>query len=292
MTTFARRFIGAAMLDAPTYEEVEADRSATPQALAVVLISSLAAGIGLKGADGGVAAVAFFATASVIGLLAWAAFALLALQIGARLLPTADTRVDAAQLLRRSALRQRRDSSRSLACCRVRRRRCSWSPGSGPSLPASSPFDRPPTIQAPPGPRRSARWAGRCRSWWRLSLVWSSVRRSRAFEVSSCRLDLTTTNALLGILAAVSVLEGIAVLGVFLGAALVYRRLMKTIDGIESRHVAPASVRVNAILDDIKSVTSTVKGETSRMNQLLDWILDAIGRRRERRDETRPTHVM
>ena len=100
MKTFTRRFIGAAMLDAPTYEEVEADRSATVQALAVVLISSLAAGIGLKGADGGVAAVAFFATASVIGLLAWAAFALVALQIGARLLPTADTRVDAAQLLR------------------------------------------------------------------------------------------------------------------------------------------------------------------------------------------------
>jgi len=88
------------MLDALTYEEIEADRSATPQALGVVLISSLAAGIGLKGADGGVAAVAFFVTASIIGLLAWAAFALLVLQIGARLLPTADTRVDAPQLLR------------------------------------------------------------------------------------------------------------------------------------------------------------------------------------------------
>lgn len=105
-------------------------------------------------------------------------------------------------------------------------------------------------------------------------------------------LDLTTTNVLLGILAAVSVLEAIAVLGVFLGAALVCRRLMNTIDGIESRHVAPASARVQAILDDIKSVTSTVKGETSRVNQLLDWILDALGRRRERRDETRPTHIM
>ena len=38
------------------------------------------------------------------------------LQIGARLLPTADTRVDAAQLLGRSALPQRRDSHKSLAC--------------------------------------------------------------------------------------------------------------------------------------------------------------------------------
>ena len=77
-----------------------------------------------------------------------------------------------------------------------------------------------------------------------------------------------------------------------LGAAFLYRRLMQTIDAIESRHVAPAGVRVNAILDDIKSVTSTVKDETSRINQLFDWILDAIGRRRERGDETRPTPVM
>ena len=104
--------------------------------------------------------------------------------------------------------------------------------------------------------------------------------------------DLTTTNVLLGIMAAVSVLEAIAVLGVCLGLAFVYRRLVQAIENVETRHVAPATARVNAILDDVKSVTSTIKGETSRMNQLLDWILDAIGRRRERRDEARPTHVM
>jgi len=100
MTTFARRVLGAAMLDARIYEEVEADPSATPQAFAVVLMSGLAAGIGLRGADGGAAAIAFAATACVIGLLAWAAFALVALQVGARLLPTPETRVDAGELLR------------------------------------------------------------------------------------------------------------------------------------------------------------------------------------------------
>jgi len=105
-------------------------------------------------------------------------------------------------------------------------------------------------------------------------------------------LDLTTTNVLLGIMAAVSVMEAIAVLGVLLGAAFVYRRLIQTIDGIETRHVAPATARVNDILDDIKSVTSTVKDETGRMNQLLEWVLDAIGRRRERREATSPTRVM
>jgi hypothetical protein len=98
--TFFRRLIGAAMLDAGTYEEVEADRSATPQALAVVVFSSLAAGIGAKGMNGGSATLAFFASASVIALLTWAAWALVTFEIGSHLLPTPDTRVDPGELLR------------------------------------------------------------------------------------------------------------------------------------------------------------------------------------------------
>src|ERR1700682_1099319 len=53
--TFVRRLVGAAMLNAGTYEEVEADRSAMPQALGVVVLASLAAGIGAKGLSGGAA---------------------------------------------------------------------------------------------------------------------------------------------------------------------------------------------------------------------------------------------
>jgi hypothetical protein len=41
--TFIQRLIGAATLDGRTYEEVEADRTATGQAGLVVLLSSLAA---------------------------------------------------------------------------------------------------------------------------------------------------------------------------------------------------------------------------------------------------------
>jgi hypothetical protein len=98
--TFVRRLVGAAMLDVGTYEDVEADRAATPQALAVIVFSSLAAGIGARGASGGAATLAFFATASVIALMMWAAFALLTFEVGARILPTSDTRVDVGQLLR------------------------------------------------------------------------------------------------------------------------------------------------------------------------------------------------
>jgi hypothetical protein len=104
--------------------------------------------------------------------------------------------------------------------------------------------------------------------------------------------DLTTTNVLLGIMAAVSVLEALAVVGVFLAAFLVYRRVMQVVGSIEERQVAPAVARVNAILDDVKGVTSTVRQETGRIDRLLDWVLDAIGRRRHRASQDPSPQVM
>jgi hypothetical protein len=92
--------IGAAMLDSATYEEVEADAAATTQALVIVVLSSLAAGIGARGALGSSAALAFFARASVIVLILWAGFALLTFEIGSRILPTPETRTDVGELLR------------------------------------------------------------------------------------------------------------------------------------------------------------------------------------------------
>ena len=54
MATFTERMIGAARLDVGTYEEVEADAGATGQAMAVVILSSIAAGIGAgRGVPGG-----------------------------------------------------------------------------------------------------------------------------------------------------------------------------------------------------------------------------------------------
>jgi hypothetical protein len=100
LVTFLRRLSGAALLDAATYEEIEADPSATPQAFAVVVLSSLAAGIGLNGARGAEATLAFFVVASVLALAAWGTFALITLHVGYRMLPAAGTRSNAGELLR------------------------------------------------------------------------------------------------------------------------------------------------------------------------------------------------
>jgi hypothetical protein len=88
------------MLDVATYEEVEADRRATPHALAIVLLSSLAAGIGASGSRGASDTVAFVAGASMIAVITWAAFAVMLFQVGGSILPDRATRVDVGELLR------------------------------------------------------------------------------------------------------------------------------------------------------------------------------------------------
>ena len=99
-TMFFHRLAGAAMLDANTYEEIEADRTAMPQAFAVVLLSSLAAGIGARGAWGSAATLSFFALASAAALATWFTFALLTFHIGSRVLATPETHVDVREMLR------------------------------------------------------------------------------------------------------------------------------------------------------------------------------------------------
>jgi hypothetical protein len=96
--SLTQRVIGALALDAAIYEEVEADPSATGQALGIVLLSSVAAGIGSRGIGGTTFGGVLFI--AIVSLLAWAAWALVVFQIGGRLMPESTTRSDVGELLR------------------------------------------------------------------------------------------------------------------------------------------------------------------------------------------------
>ena len=92
--------------------------------------------------------------------------------------------------------------------------------------------------------------------------------------------DLTTTNALLGIMALVSVLEALALIALLGGGLLLYRRMTRLIAGIEARQIAPVTARVNAILDDVKGVTSVVRQVTTGAETGVRWGLARLLRRR------------
>ena len=92
--TFVQRMIGAARLDTRAFEEVEADRTATTQALAVVVLSSVAGGVVVG--DG----VRGLVVGTLAGLLGWVIWAWLIYMIGTRWLPEPGTTADTGELLR------------------------------------------------------------------------------------------------------------------------------------------------------------------------------------------------
>tara|TARA_B100000586_G_C19911873_1_gene343533 strand:+ start:39 stop:560 length:522 start_codon:yes stop_codon:yes gene_type:complete len=94
-SVFVDRIIRACKLDITLYEEVEADKSATFQAALVVVLSSLAAGIG---------AISLgsynFIMPAILSLISWYIWAYLIYLIGAKLFPEENTKADHGELLR------------------------------------------------------------------------------------------------------------------------------------------------------------------------------------------------
>jgi hypothetical protein len=96
MANFQDRIIRAAKLDVNLYEEVEADKTAMGQAMGVVVLSSLAAGIGSISAAG----LNGIITGTIAALIGWYIWAYLTYFIGTKFLPEPQTSADPGELLR------------------------------------------------------------------------------------------------------------------------------------------------------------------------------------------------
>ena len=92
---FINRIIRACKLDVNLYEEVEADKSATVQAALVVVLSSLAAGVGALSLG-----ASSFLMAPILSLVSWYVWAYLIYIIGAKIFPEPNTKADHGELLR------------------------------------------------------------------------------------------------------------------------------------------------------------------------------------------------
>ncbi|UCD85784.1 MAG: YIP1 family protein [Deltaproteobacteria bacterium] len=96
MTSFKDRIIRASKLDIQLYEEVEADKEAMWQAMGVVVLSSVAAGIGAISTHGAMGII----SGTIIAIISWYIWAYLTYWIGTRLLPEPQTSADPGELLR------------------------------------------------------------------------------------------------------------------------------------------------------------------------------------------------
>ena len=96
MSDYKDRIVRAAKLDVDLYEEIEADKGALFQAMGVVVLSSLAAGLGSL-THGGTNGLLYGTFTALIGWFIWA---YLTYAIGTKLLPTPKTHADYGELLR------------------------------------------------------------------------------------------------------------------------------------------------------------------------------------------------
>jgi hypothetical protein len=92
MSAFLERVVRAAKLDAGLYEEVEADKSAMGQSMGIVVLSSVAAGIGFGGRG--------LVLGVMAALISWFVWAWLVYIIGTKMLPEPGTKSDIGELLR------------------------------------------------------------------------------------------------------------------------------------------------------------------------------------------------
>jgi len=88
--------------------------------------------------------------------------------------------------------------------------------------------------------------------------------------------NLHTTNVLLGIMAAVSVLEALVFIGAGVAGFLVYRKVMKLVGDLEMRQIAPVREKVEGILADVKTVTARVSEQTERVDHAIAGTMERV----------------
>jgi methyl-accepting chemotaxis protein len=94
--------------------------------------------------------------------------------------------------------------------------------------------------------------------------------------------DLHTTNVLLGIMAAVSVLEALLVIGMAVGGFLAYRRVTQLVTDLEARQINPLREKVEAILADVKTVTARVSQQSERVDHAISGTMERVDETAER----------
>jgi len=88
--------------------------------------------------------------------------------------------------------------------------------------------------------------------------------------------DVGSLTVPLWIMAVVSVLQALLLIGIGVAGYIVYSRVMTLVNDLEARQIAPLREKVDAILADVKSVTARVSQQTERVDQAISGTIDRV----------------
>jgi len=78
------------------------------------------------------------------------------------------------------------------------------------------------------------------------------------------------------IIAVVSALQGLLLIGIGVGGYVIYTRVMTLVADLEQRQIAPIREKVDAILVDVKTVTSRVAHQTERVDEAVTGTIHRV----------------
>jgi hypothetical protein len=88
--------------------------------------------------------------------------------------------------------------------------------------------------------------------------------------------DPNSLSVPLWIMAVVSVLQALLLIGIGVAGYLVYSRVMTVVNDLEARQIAPIREKVDAILTDVHGITARVSQQTERVDQAISGTIDRV----------------
>lgn len=88
--------------------------------------------------------------------------------------------------------------------------------------------------------------------------------------------DLQSVSVPLWIMAVVSVLQALVLIGAGVAGYLAYSRVMTLVTDLEARQIAPLREKADAILADVKSITARVSQQTERVDHAITGTIDRV----------------
>ena len=84
--------------------------------------------------------------------------------------------------------------------------------------------------------------------------------------------DLETLTRWIAVIAVASAVQAFLLLGAAVAGWIAWRRAMTSLEQIESRHIAPISARVAAVVDDVQDVTTRIRQADDVMRHKLQEV--------------------
>ena len=88
--------------------------------------------------------------------------------------------------------------------------------------------------------------------------------------------DLQSLSVPLWIMAAVSVLQALLLIGIGVAGYLGYSRVMTLVNDLEANQIAPLREKADAILADVKAITARVSQQTERVDHAISGTIERV----------------